>query len=1325
MTGGEDKVRILWDIDTGKELTRWSTPAFFVSCLDISSDGRYLVEAGGSDAVVVRELATQKVVQTLRGHETGWIMCCRFLQDSSLVVTSCSDKTVRVWDVTDGRELLAIRGFKHYQFGLSFSPSGTLLAAGSGGDQRDGKWWVGEDFGVRVWKLPKTIWRRRAGPIAVAVLGFETTGTSPAQARLRETLVDGVVQTLSSRSEIRMVERNSAAFLRAEQGLRTGFTKETVPLADVESAEVLLSGTLGETNGRVDVVMRLHVVGRAEPLAQWKVTGTADKIDEVRTKVIERIVQELDLPSASAQSVIADKSATHSQPRLAVLPLRNQTGDPKRDDWAEGLSDLLTVALSQVDAISLVERQALDAVLQEQKLQAAQLTDPATAIRLGQLAGADWALLGSLTGAADKLQLSVRVVDVATSRILTGREQAVTVAQIDQGLAELVAGLQQDLFPNVPRPAAKSQSTTPAISTRSLEYASLLARARRLLVEKKTTEAATAYEQALLLQKESVEARLELLRCRAELKQWEQLLEVSQSLRDRPEYQKTAPYVRYEVARAEIDALARLKRAEEIRRRGSAWEQECGPFQADITGAWKRAAGVREVETADSLQFATEVRKHGHKSEPLRKLYTDAFLRLRKGSVDKQLAACQDVVVVVDHVLNVCAGKRDADAQRWARTIIPNAIEMLTYYEKPGAEQTPFLTADQKIERLDRAWQVFGWMPTVQYEILAKLAYDQRLSGRFDAASESYLKLARAPFPEPDPLPVSLDRSEREPTTILDRRINGWAGWAQMRVKAAPESTRSALETALAEIGAVHDRGPELIAAATEAQVAVRWPEHLALIWGGGHSTWQSWQNVLTPLGLRAHPVRRIGVTASDLEPYELVVLVRSGPIAFLPGEILALRNHVARGGRLLVVLSPGWDSAQPAVHHTLLDLFGFQPGAPTEVRALSTKLADHPVTRGLTGVLAKCAVAIQAPPDTHLVVSGDRCVLAARDYRAGKIAVASFGQWFVPDISVYGGKAGKLATSNSLAKRSPTDLPFAAGVDAQRPLLDQLLKWMLSPVESPVPQRIDATAWHTAAIAVQEVQARVKPPGELPAVLESLVSQAAAGSIEREEALWFAGEASQAYQYFSTAGAERTLQSGLSPKHDWPAEPEYYDHLLNEFPTSPLRDLAQFRRADALRRCNASDHARRARIGDGPFPPIIQALEKVESEPGRPAWAWQQLRLGRLKQADKPKSTEGLANFQAVADRMPQSPEKGLAVQAMAMIELEMGHRAEAQRALELLLSDIPDFYYGGPFTADSFERWKPLSDTFQNHPSRRQTFSMNLRDLAQQQLQRMKAKK
>lgn len=1328
VSGGNDKVRILWDIDTGKESARWSTPEFFVSCLEISSDGRYLVESGGSNAAIVRELATQQVVQTLRGHEDGWIMCCRFLKDLPLIATSCSDKTVRVWDVGDGRNLLTIRGLKHYQFGLSFSPSGTLLAAGSGGDQRDGKWWVGEDFGVRLWKLPKTIWRRRTGPITLAVLGFETTGTSPAQARLRETLVDGLVQTLSDRRDLRLVERNSAAFLRAEQGLRSGFTQETAPLANVESAEVLLSGTLGETNGRVDITVRLHVIGRAEPIAQWSASGTADKFDDMRAKLIDRTAQELELQPVAVDTT-ASASTTTITARLAVLPLRNQTGNPKRDDWAEGLADLLNVKLGQLDTIALVERQALQAVLQEQQLQAARSTDPATAIRLGQLAGADWVLVGSLSGEGEKLMLSVRIVDVATSRILTGREQAIAVAQIDQGLAEAVAGLQQDLFPNAP-PAAKPKSPDPAISTHSLEHASLMARARRLFVEKKTTEAATAYEQALLLQDSSVEARLELLRCHADLQQWEHLLEVAQKLRDRPAYKNTAAYVRYEVARAEIDALARLKRTEEIRRRGSGWEQESGPFKADIARAWKRAAGIRDVETADSLQFATEVRKHGHRSEPLRKLYINAFLRLRKGSVDKQLAACQDVVVVVDHVLKICGDKRDADAQRWARTLIPNALEMLTYYEMPDVEQTPFLTVDQKIERLEHAWRVFGWMPSVQYEILAKLSYEQRLSGRYDAASETYLKLARAPIPEPDRLPLSLDRREIDPTTILDRRINGWAGWARMRAIVAPESARSALETALAEIGAVHERGPELIAAASEANVALRWPERLALIWGGGHSTWQSWQNVLRPLGLRAHPVRRIGVTSADLEPYELVVLVRSGPIAFLPGEILALRNHVARGGRLLVVLSPGWDAAQPAVHRTLLDLFGIQPGVPTEVRALSTKLADHPVTRGLTGVLAKCAVSIQAPPEAQLVVSGDRCLLAASEYRTGRIAVASFGQWFVPDASVYGNQWINSVGSEVLAMRRPEDLPIAIGVDAQRPLLDQLLKWMLSPVESPTPQWIDATAWRTAAAAIREVQARAMPPGELPAILERLVSQAVPGSVEREEALWFAGEASQAFQYHSTAynsiaWAEQQLHSGLDPKVYWPAQPEYYDQLASEFPSSPLLGLAQFRKADALRRCNASDHARGEWLGDDPYPPIIQALEKVESKPGHPAWAWQQLRLGRLRQLVKPNSNAGLANFQAVADLMAPSPEKGLAVQAVAMIELELGHRAEAQRALELLLSDIPDYYYGGPSSADWYEKWKPLNDTFQNHPSRRQTISINLRDLAQQQLQRMQAKK
>ena len=1321
VTGGDEKERLLWNVDSGQELTRWSMPEFDIGCLDISTDGRYLAESGGSQEVVIRELATQKIVQTLRGHERAGIVKCQFLKNSPRVATSCFDKTIRVWDMTDGRELLAIRGFRHYQYGLSVSPSGTLLATGSGIDHRDGQWWKGEDFGVRLWKLPKTIWRHRTGPISVAVLGFETTGTSPGQARLRETLADDIVQTLSSRLEVHTVERNSAAFLRAERGLRAGFTSETVPLADVEAAEVLLSGTLGETSGRLDVVVRMHVVGRVEPIAQWNVAGTADKVDDLRAKVIERLLQELDLPKAIAKPSVTDK------PRLAVLPFRNQTGEAKRDDWAEGLTDLMTFALGEVESISLVERQALALVLQEQQLQVAQLTDLATAIRLGKLSGADWALVGSMSGTRDKLRLSVRVVDVATTRVVAAREQTVVVAQIQEGLTELTTGLVQDLFPQIPKKLDGSRQGETVRSTRSLEYASLMARAQRLEGEKKTGEAVTAYEQTLLLQPNSFEARQKLMGCLMKLHQWAQVLEVAQSLRDRPEFQTAFPYARYEVARAEIDALTRLERTQEIRRRGPAWEQECGPFSADIAISWKSSAGVRQVETEDSKQFAAEVGKHGYQSDPLRAMYVDAFVRMHKGSVEKQMTACQDVVAVLDHILTVCIDKRDDDARRWANVIIPNAIENSTYYAKPGEPGTPILTADHKMERLERAAEVFGWLPDIHYKTLATLAQLQRFSGRYAAAAESYLKLAHLPFPEPDLLPPQLDRTERARTTFLDRRISGWSGWAQLRAKSAPESALSALETALAEVGAVHDCGPELIEAANEAGVAIRWPDHLALIWGGGHSTWQSWRNVLAPLGMRVHPVRRTGVTAADLEPYELVVLVRSGAMAFLPGEILALRSHVARGGRLLVVLSPGWDSAQPAVYQTMLDVFGYQIGEPTEVRALSTKLAEHSVTHGLNGVLAKCAVDIKAPPESRLAISGDRCLLAANEYRRGKVAIASFGQWFIPDASVYGGTWTKHFYQETRTDRLPEDMPFAEGVDAQRRLLDQLLKWMLSPVESTANPQIDAAAWRSAAAAVRSVQARVKWPSELPAVLEDLVSRAAPHSVEREEALWFAGEASQGFMYFFTSGVDAGfsgIEYALGPERDWPSQPEYYDRLINEFPNSPLLDLAQFRRADALRRRNASDHARGASQGDGPFPPIIRALEKVESEPGRPAWAWQQLRLGRLKQAAKPKSAEGLLNFQAVADRMPQSPEKGLAVQAIAMTQLELGHHAEAQRALELLLSDVPDFYYGGPDSAAFYERWKPLSDTFQNHPSRRQTTSTSLRELARQHLERMKAK-
>ena len=81
--------------------------------------------------------------------------------------------------------------------------------------------------------------------------------------------------------------------------------------------------------------------------------------------------------------------------------------------------------------------------------------------------------------------------------------------------------------------------------------------------------------------------------------------------------------------------------------------------------------------------------------------------------------------------------------------------------------------------------------------------------------------------------------------------------------------------------------------------------------------TLKSWQSVLGPRGFKTHLVRRYHFTASDLSPYDLVILVRSGDIPFESSDILASRSYVATVGSLAVVVSPAWEASAP------LDSFG------------------------------------------------------------------------------------------------------------------------------------------------------------------------------------------------------------------------------------------------------------------------------------------------------------------------------------------------------------------------------------------------------------------
>src|SRR5437899_1177032 len=101
-------------------------------------------------------------------------------------------------------------------------------------------------------------------------------------------------------------------------------------------------------------------------------------------------------------------------PRVAVLDFENLTRDRSLDWLSAGIAETLTTELSRSRNFRLVERRRLGDVLQEIKLSRSGFVDPATAQRIGKLAGADTILVGSFQKEGTRLRITARLVDVET-----------------------------------------------------------------------------------------------------------------------------------------------------------------------------------------------------------------------------------------------------------------------------------------------------------------------------------------------------------------------------------------------------------------------------------------------------------------------------------------------------------------------------------------------------------------------------------------------------------------------------------------------------------------------------------------------------------------------------------------------------------------------------------------------------------------------------------------------------------------------------------------------------------------------------------------------
>ena len=151
LSAGFDKVLRLWDAETGRELHRFEGHSEAIAALAISPDGRQALSGGGvlpparparlrwvsgsGRDLTVRlwDLTSGKQIREFVGH-TGFVWCLAFSPDGRRALSGSEDHTVRLWDLATGRE---VRRFPHnnWVMGVCFSPDGRLgLSSTANGD---------------------------------------------------------------------------------------------------------------------------------------------------------------------------------------------------------------------------------------------------------------------------------------------------------------------------------------------------------------------------------------------------------------------------------------------------------------------------------------------------------------------------------------------------------------------------------------------------------------------------------------------------------------------------------------------------------------------------------------------------------------------------------------------------------------------------------------------------------------------------------------------------------------------------------------------------------------------------------------------------------------------------------------------------------------------------------------------------------------------------------------------------------------------------------------------------------------------------------------
>src|SRR2546426_3809508 len=116
-------------------------------------------------------------------------------------------------------------------------------------------------------------------------------------------------------------------------------------------------------------------------------------------------------------SILSKSIATSGRKTVAVVDFTDLQGNVT--ELGRFLAEELSVDLvGNAKDFEVIERNQLKVILQEHRLSTTGLIDPQTARKLGQFAGVDALVTGTITAFGDTVRLSAKVLDTQTAKMI-------------------------------------------------------------------------------------------------------------------------------------------------------------------------------------------------------------------------------------------------------------------------------------------------------------------------------------------------------------------------------------------------------------------------------------------------------------------------------------------------------------------------------------------------------------------------------------------------------------------------------------------------------------------------------------------------------------------------------------------------------------------------------------------------------------------------------------------------------------------------------------------------------------------------------------------